>query len=567
MTLRDRLSTLQFRLASAQAVLIAAIVVIAMAGVSALQRVRATVTEELSVTTRIAETSARTVAALFDQMRAAERYFSENTEEVYEAFRSYGDSAHQLEQQLQSLDGLSAIDRQRVNRIALLHEQAEAWYAFAHARLDLQQFVAAGEAALTARDRATNLITLLRQFSTDNAHNSDTAAERLLQTTREREFATWLVFIVAVVLGVAVVVALQRSVERPLARLTNVAHRYSQGDLRPVSMGQMPRELGQIRDAMTAIGTRLRGLVSAVRDQSDRIAGAAADMSAMSEQLAASGATISRAMVEISEGARHQARSLAAGEEAIDSLRSAVEDNVEVASRVSEVGGQIHELAARHGANVTAAGTALLDLGKLVAESAAQVEELDRLSETIDDFVDMIKQVSSQTNLLALNASIEAARAGAGGQGFAVVASEVRELADSSGGAADVAAQSVAGVRHQVAEVARTMSGGRQHVSGVETVAHAAAHALEEIVTVARDIETTASNVARTARANLQATDEIKRLIKEAALEADAHASSSEQVSAAAQEQGASTEEIAAQAAELTRSAESLRELIRGLRV
>ncbi|WP_415898780.1 methyl-accepting chemotaxis protein [Neptuniibacter sp. QD48_11] len=70
-------------------------------------------------------------------------------------------------------------------------------------------------------------------------------------------------------------------------------------------------------------------------------------------------------------------------------------------------------------------------------EGNANVKGLLTLSEQIEKFVGVIRDISDQTNLLALNAAIEAARAGESGRGFAVVADEVRNLARKASEASD----------------------------------------------------------------------------------------------------------------------------------
>lgn len=70
-----------------------------------------------------------------------------------------------------------------------------------------------------------------------------------------------------------------------------------------------------------------------------------------------------------------------------------------------------------------------VELAEELKATTAVAESLQKLSENVTGFVNMIENVAEQTNLLALNAAIEAARAGSSGKGFAVVADEVRVLA------------------------------------------------------------------------------------------------------------------------------------------
>lgn len=563
-----RLNTLRIRVIVGEGALVLGIAIIAISGIAALRRVSRTISEELRLNTQLTQESSAMAAALFDQIRAAEQYLSDRTVSVRLQFGDAGEFAYESQRRLRSIAGLAEGDRLAVNRIADTHARVEAWYAYVHALHDTGrgQLGATAQAADSARALATTLITHLRDLSTRQASASETTSNVLVSMTRDREVMMWLVMALAVMIGTAILLATVQSIALPLARLANFARRLGTGNLRPVELGSMPRELEELGTAMTQISTHLRSLVMEVARQSERILATAGDLSAMSEQLAASGAQISTAIVDISQGAKAQVSSLQESETATDALQASVRRNAEVAGNVADVSSQIRRLAVRHREDVSAAGTALLELGNVVQTSAQQVERLAALSASIDEFVELIKRVSSQTNLLALNAAIEAARAGEGGFGFAVVADEVRQLADSSAGAADAATNTIKEVLQQVSHVTATMEDGRRKVGGIETVAQGAALALEEITTAVADVQREAEMVERAAQTNLKTVEQIKKLLRGVYDAAQGQARSSEEVSASAEQQTASTEEIAAQAGELARAAEQLQALIQGLR-
>ncbi len=85
-------------------------------------------------------------------------------------------------------------------------------------------------------------------------------------------------------------------------------------------------------------------------------------------------------------------------------LREASATNTDSALKAVRLAEEIRRTALRYRQDVETARTTLLDIRGVVQTSSQQVGALVEQSESITDFIDLIKQISSQTNLLALNA-------------------------------------------------------------------------------------------------------------------------------------------------------------------
>ena len=567
MKFAERIDTLKARVVVAQGILVVGLVVVAVIGVAALRTLGDTVHTEMEALTQSSEISNGLVITLFDALRTGEQYLTDRAPETKEAFRAAGERAYAYQNRLGALRDMSENERLMIARIADLQAEVEVWYSLAHAQLDLGRRSAAEASAAAVRAPTAELLRLVQDFSALQRNRAGVVSRSLQRSSEDGRLLVWTVLFGSVLIGVVIAIATGRAVDRPLTRLEAVANRFADGDLRPVTMGKMPRELHALGTAMTTVSTKLRALVSDLVGESERIASSANDFSAISEELAATAGEISTAMVEVSGGAGDQVSGLEESSSALEELRAATERNGQLAARLSQLGEEIHALATRYQQDVSVSAETLLELGNVVQTSAGQVEELDQSSGAVYDFVELIKSISTQTNLLALNAAIEAARAGERGIGFAVVADEVRQLADSSAAAAEDVTQTLGAVRSQVGEVAGTMAEGRSKVRGVESIAQGAAEALNEIRKAIEEVEEGARRVQREAETSLTSAQRILDEIRRAAQAANAHAAASEEVAAAAQEQGASTEEMAAQANQLSESAERLRMLVKGFRV
>src|SRR3989441_9462524 len=462
---------------------------------------------------------------------------------------------------------MTEADRITVNRIKQLQSAIQVDYSLAHADLDLGRPREAQALSVGARPEVTELTRLVRDLSARHSEKAGVVGQRLAAQAREREIILSIVLLATALVGAVVGAFTLRWVEGPLVRLVTAAERFGSGDLRPVTTGRMPREFQVLADAMRHMGERLRGIVSEVVGSADKIAASASDLSAVSEELAASSSQVSSAMLEISSGAENQRNELNATQSALEQQRKATAEMADAASHVARLGEEIRTVADRHRHDIAAAGTTLLDVREVVRTTGTEGTQLAEQSSAIDDFVDLIKRISSQTNLLALNAAIEAARAGEHGRGFAVVAEEVRQLADESSRAAEDVARTTRVIREQVEEVTATMAVGQAKVRGIESVAEGAARGLTEIVAAVEQVEQAASRVTRAAQENRGVTEQLGAQAQQGVSRAVAHASSAEQVTAATQQQGASTQEMAAAAGDLLQAAEKLRGLVRGFRI
>jgi methyl-accepting chemotaxis protein len=564
--MKFKLNTLWMRIALSEASLVVGLIVVALIGITALSTVQDTVSTELASLTTVSEETNDFTAAVFEEMLAAEQYLVDGSTEARDRFLANGEIAYASQLRLAELPELTVADQASIQRIATLQSETEVLYSYAHAERDLNRRTRAEASAVVARARATELMRLVREYSVTQVTRARTTSGSLQQTAADRKLLVWAVLVASICIGTAIGVATLRSVERPMARLAAAAEHFGDGDLRPVSIGRLPEELAGLGRAMDKLGTTLRGLVAEVIAAAESITTTADELSTGSGQLATSAGEVSAAVLEISEGAHGQVESIEKSTTAAEQLVGAVTASGDASNRVVNLGGDIHRLAETYGRDVSAARESLLALGDVVQEAARQVDDLDRLSEPIYDFIDLIKRISSQTNLLALNAAIEAARAGERGVGFSVVAEEVRQLADSSSRAAEEVSGTIQTIRDHVAEMASTMSRGRSQVRGIGSVSEGAAKALEQIVQAVREVESEAKRVAGEATNNLNAVDEIKRELRSASEAAHSHAFASQDVAATVDQQGVSTQEVAARAAELSKVAERLQKLVGALR-
>lgn len=392
-------------------------------------------------------------------------------------------------------------------------------------------------------------------------------ARQLADASRDRRRDVWLLFVVALVIGIVSAITTVRNVVLPLRKLVDATERVGAGDLRPIDLGAMPRELGQLASAVRRMGDGLRAVVGSVADVSATLTERASQLSTRSGQLTESAEQVSRAIADVSASAERQAVGMRETDALVGDLRSAATRSAGAGQRVVAVADGIRRTAATHQGHLGAASATLLELHEVVARTTGSVERLTAAAADVSEFVALTGQLAAQTELLALNAAIEAARAGSAGEGFAVVAGEIRQLAETSAEGARRIARTVATLDEQVRLVAATVTAGTARVAGVEDVAAGVTRALAEIVAAIEEVSMAAGTVAREAAAHRELADRLAATAADVGRSAQGNAHAAQAVTDSAREQSSATEEIATAATTLVATADRLTQLVRGFRV
>lgn len=389
----------------------------------------------------------------------------------------------------------------------------------------------------------------------------------LSETSRRGRIGIWLLFGLALLVGIGSAVSTVMSVVSPLHKLVQATERVGIGDLRPISLGQMPGELAPLGEAVTRTSERLRSVVGSVTEVSSSVARNANQLSTRSDQLSRNADQVSLAIAEVSSGAERQATGTRETDQVLSDLRSAAARSAASGQRVVAVAEAIRRTAATHRELLGTASSTLLELREIIVQTTDSVGRLTQAAAAVSEFVSLTGQLAAQTELLSLNAAIEAARAGDTGEGFAVVAGEIRQLAETSAEGARRIARTVAQLDEQVRQVAQTVAGGAERMTGVEGVAVGVTEALARIVTAVEEVSVAARGVATEAAAHRELADQLAASTAEVARSAEINARASQAVTDSAREQSGATQEIASAATTLVESAEQLNRLVSGFRL
>jgi methyl-accepting chemotaxis protein len=338
------------------------------------------------------------------------------------------------------------------------------------------------------------------------------------------------------------------------------ARQIGEGDL---TVTLEPRsEQDVLRHAFVDMTTRLRDLVAELRASAATVSSASEQLTSTAEETSKAVDEIATAVGEVASGAEEQVRQVTAADEAMREAAQAADRSANAATEAAGVAGKAREVTQEGVVAVGHASEAMEAVRGNASDAATVISGLAERSKQIADFVQTITGIAEQTNLLALNAAIEAARAGEQGRGFAVVAEEVRKLAEGAGVAAGTISGLVAEIATDTERSVRVIEAGAEHsAEGARTVAQAR-EAFERIATAVEELAGRSDDIAAAAQQISATTEQVEHGIAAVAKVAEGSSATAEEVSATTEQTSAAAQEISASAQELSATARGLEELI-----
>ena len=362
------------------------------------------------------------------------------------------------------------------------------------------------------------------------------------------------IFMVILAAGAALVTGfvISTGISKTVREMSGGLAKVAQGDLTQDFTTKRQDEFKELTGSLNAMIESMRGLMRDMKQFGSKVTGLAENVSDKTGVINTSMQDIARAMDEVAGGVQGQAEDTESSNENMISFSENITTVTEKTSHMGQTADKAIE-AVDQGRVIVQELSGKSDT--TVSLTRVLVDDIDAVqknSEEIKSFVDVINSIAGQTNLLSLNASIEAARAGEAGRGFAVVAEEIRKLADQS-------KESGNKIHEIVKKIGETADKTTASAREAESMVNEQARALQETVNVFEMIQDCVGELVEGIRL-------ITQRLEESMLEKDKVESSLQNIASVSEEVAASTQEVTATLGEQVSVVQTLKEEVELLR-
>jgi methyl-accepting chemotaxis protein len=373
--------------------------------------------------------------------------------------------------------------------------------------------------------------------------------------------------IIAIIIAVAVVYLLARSIVKPLVYLKNQVQKVAAGDLTVQVESKANDEIGQLSNHFNHMVNEMRALIHQVNDSINELAASADHLSAVSEETMATSEQVTGAINDIAKGATEQASDLDAMNHQTTELSKQIETVAQSATEMHMLSNNTKEVSYNGLEKLNELQTKSNEAkGELQAVEKVMGDLVEKMKK-IDEVIQTITAISAQTNLLALNASIEAARAGEHGKGFAVVAEEVRKLAEQSAQATELIRGTIATIQQQADLAMQAVDRSKAMYNEQQASVQTTADSFMKIVSVMEELSASISHITNEVKSMNENKNKVMEAIQSISAISQQSAAASEEVAASAEDQLRALSTVTESAETLNQMSRQLQELVERFKV
>ncbi|MEK5036913.1 methyl-accepting chemotaxis protein [Sporosarcina sp. FSL K6-3457] len=373
---------------------------------------------------------------------------------------------------------------------------------------------------------------------------------------------SWLVAVIAIVVGIIAVIFIIKSVTKPIIQLAESAVKVSEGDLTQYVEINTSDVIGKLGQAFNEMIDGLRILTQKVEQTAGKVAVASEQLFTSTEEINAATEQVSSSIQEVAKNAEIQTNTVDKVSQTYSEVAIGVNNIAERSSKVTDLSRHAVLEADEGGEAISKTVTQMQSIHTSVSESHETIQSLHESSKEVNEILSVISGIADQTNLLALNAAIEAARAGEHGKGFAVVAEEVRHLAEQTQTSAKEIHSIIMKIQDDTENTVGIMERITEDVKDGVEITREAIEKFNGILQTTNEISPQMEEVSAAVEQMSAAIQEVTAQSDEIVQVAQSNAATSEEVAASAEEQLASMEEISISVQSLSAQAEELKSAI-----
>ncbi|OIJ10226.1 hypothetical protein BKP35_14060 [Anaerobacillus arseniciselenatis] len=362
--------------------------------------------------------------------------------------------------------------------------------------------------------------------------------------------------------AVAIVMIFARKLVKPIRKLTYLTTKVASGDLTITADQHSKDEVGQLAINFNDMVEKVKLLLKEIHNVSGTLNHSSEELLQSSEEIKASTEQISETISQVSEGSNEITDSVLDTTQQMGVMMEALEEISTSSNDVISTSTQSKETTEKGTIYANDAAKKMEEVNITVHEATKLVQNLDKSTKEISNFVNIITNIADQTNLLALNASIEAARAGEHGKGFSVVANEVRKLANETSESSVEITKLVKQTEEESQRAVKAILKGSSAVDDATSTVREAGASFEEIAAYAEEVLEKNQKINVSVQKLNDIGNGISQQMESISAITEEASASTEEVNAASSDQAGAVTDITNDASKLSNLANELQQLL-----